>query len=99
MVLMLSLVLVNLLVGSDVDLNDAKVQQMYATYSCRLGFVSELGLTRRECHEVEEDLLETEEAHKDDFPSFVMVGVSRKLCTYLHYRCLKYFLPCICSFG
>ena len=57
----------------DVDLNDGKIQQMYTTYSHRLGLVSELGLARRECHEVEENLLETEEAHKDDL-SFLCDG-------------------------
>ena len=55
------------------DLNDGKVQQMYTTYTHWLSFVSELGLARRECCEVEEDLLEIEEAHKDDL-SFLCDG-------------------------
>ena len=59
--------------SGDVDLNDGKVQQMYTTYTHRLSFVSELGLARRECCEVEEDLLEIEEAHKDDL-SFLCDG-------------------------
>ena len=79
----------------DVDLNDGEVQQMYTTYSHRLGFVSELGLTRRKCHEVEEDLLEIEEAHKDDL-SIVTVSVSESsvhTCTY------RYTLYLTCKLG
>ncbi len=58
--------------SGDVDLNDGKVQ-MYTTYTHRLSFVSELGLARRECYEIEKDLLEIEEAHKDDL-SFLCDG-------------------------
>ena len=58
----------------DVDLNDGKVQQMYTTCIHRLSFVSELGLTRRQYHEIEGDLLEIEEAHKDDL-SFLCDGM------------------------
>ena len=59
--------------NGDVDLNNRNVQQMYTTYTHQLSFVSELGLARRKCCEVEKDLLEIEEAHKDDL-SFLCDG-------------------------